>query len=494
MNMLSSSVFIALCLAVAAAPGASALRLRTDSAMNEGLHRFLRASQRDVSKVSVPVDQWFTQRLDHFDPQNSNTFSQRYQVNATFYKPGGPVFVLLGGEGPANAIWIAIDTAIMLYAERFGAMVVQVEHRFYGKTKPTADTSDNSLRYLSSEQALADVAMFITSLKMQTPPGTKFITFGGSYSGALSAWFRIKYPHLVVGAVATSAPVLAKLNFLEYHEVVAASLASSAAGPACVTAIAQATAELQGLTKSSAGQQQIVKDFKLCQDSLTQQTDIMNFFSSVASNFDGVVQYNKDNRAFEGGPVPPTIDDVCRIVTGGPDAYQQYIAFNNFMLEAANQSCFDINYANMVSTLRNTSWDSDAAQGGRQWTYQTCVEFGYFQSSDSAKQPFGSLFPVSFSLQQCRDIYSLPGPDVSWTNTFYGGLNVSSTNIVFPNGDVDPWHALSLVADGAASIDAIYIHGTAHCANMYPPSPNDPQQLTDAREQIAQHIQRWLNN
>ena len=43
-----------------------------------------------------------------------------------------------------------------------------------------------------------------------------------------------------------------------------------------------------------------------------------------------------------------------------------------------------------------------------------------------------------------------------------GGLNVSGTNIVFPNGDIDPWHALSLLSSPTPSITTIYIHGTAH--------------------------------
>jgi len=44
----------------------------------------------------------------------------------------------------------------------------------------------------------------------------------------------------------------------------------------------------------------LIKSFNnsLC-DSIDTQNDVDNFFETVTGNFEGVVQYNKDNRAFE---------------------------------------------------------------------------------------------------------------------------------------------------------------------------------------------------
>ena len=53
------------------------------------------------------------------------------------------------------------------------------------------------------EQALADYAYVVTTIK-QTTPGAEqcpVVAFGGSYGGMLAAWMRLKYPNIIIGRV-----------------------------------------------------------------------------------------------------------------------------------------------------------------------------------------------------------------------------------------------------------------------------------------------------
>lgn len=217
---------------------------------------------------------------------------------------------MIGGEGEATAKWMH-EGAWIKYAQKFNALCFQLEHRFYGKSHPTDDLSTENLVYLSSEQALADLASFITAKNQQyqLDSSTKWIAFGGSYPGSLSAWLREKYGHLVHGSISSSGPLLAKIDFVEYFEVVKNSLATYS--DACVTAVQKSMQQVELLLKHMIGQRSLDEKFKLCdpvEKSIANNLDIANLFENLAGNFAGVVQYNKDNSPHS----KVTIDDVSK--------------------------------------------------------------------------------------------------------------------------------------------------------------------------------------
>lgn len=93
-------------------------------------------------------------------------------------------------------------------ADEFDATVIFAEHRYYGESNPFDNRSLSSPEYsgyLTTEQTLADFAKLL--VEEVNPKNRPVIAFGGSYGGMLAAWFRMKYPHLIRGAIASSAPV-----------------------------------------------------------------------------------------------------------------------------------------------------------------------------------------------------------------------------------------------------------------------------------------------
>ena len=82
------------------------------------------------TKLAQP--QWFkAQKLDHFSDSDTRTWEQRYFVNDTLWdQQSGPVFLMLGGEGPADPAWLATDTDVMRNAAKYKAMVIYLEHRW----------------------------------------------------------------------------------------------------------------------------------------------------------------------------------------------------------------------------------------------------------------------------------------------------------------------------------------------------------------------------
>eukprot|EP00536_Pseudo-nitzschia_multiseries_P017290 jgi/Psemu1/166269/gw1.1472.23.1 len=164
----------------------------------------------------------FQQPLNHFLPRGrSPTYAERYCVYDGYaWKSGGdhqqrnedytrshindsPIFFYTGNESPLEQ-YINQTGLMWELAPKFGARIVFVEHRYEGESLP--NVSNDCLSYGSTIQALADYARILEE-ELNPDNLAPVIVFGGSYGGMLSAWMRMKYPHLVVGAIAASAPI-----------------------------------------------------------------------------------------------------------------------------------------------------------------------------------------------------------------------------------------------------------------------------------------------
>ena len=317
--------------------------------------------------------------------------------NDQFYKPGGPFFIFVGGE------WEILPNRITgghMYdmAKELNGYMFYTEHRFYGLSRPTVDTSVKSLKYQSVDQSLADLAHFIRQMKTYIP-GAKdsgVILVGGSYSATMVTWFRQKYPHLVSGAWASSGPLLAKLDFVEYKEIVSESI-QLVGGEACAKRIESAFSQMEKLV-SLHDTGKIVNDFKLCDNiRLDYDLDIWNFFSSVTDDMAGSVQGHRNETK--------NIQKMCEHILEERHT-DDIAALGSWFSRFAGQTCIDMTYKTMIDFYKQTGWNDPAAKGaGRMWMYQTCAEFGWYQTSGSKNQIFGSSFPLDLFVQICRDLY-----------------------------------------------------------------------------------------
>lgn len=100
-------------------------------------------------------------------------------------------------------------------AAHFGALIVYMEHRYFGDSWPFGDEKTSyekqNIVYLTSLQALYDFVNFINFMRnnYDCPRETcSVIVTGGSYGGMMATWFRLKFPNVVDGAYASSAPIL----------------------------------------------------------------------------------------------------------------------------------------------------------------------------------------------------------------------------------------------------------------------------------------------
>ncbi|GMS96886.1 hypothetical protein PENTCL1PPCAC_19061, partial [Pristionchus entomophagus] len=110
-----------------------------------------------------------------------------------------------------------------------------------------------------------------------------------------AAWSRLKHPHLISGALASSAPLLAVMDFYGFMQVVDEHCKNI--GGACYEQIENGIKEAQRLFQSAEGRANLAEIFKI-DPPLSHYDDISDndrqlFFNQVTVIFKESVQYNE---------------------------------------------------------------------------------------------------------------------------------------------------------------------------------------------------------
>uniref|UniRef100_A0A8C9DAH8 Serine protease 16 n=1 Tax=Panthera leo TaxID=9689 RepID=A0A8C9DAH8_PANLE len=170
-------------------------------------------------------------------------------------------------------------------------------------------------------------------------------------------------------------------------------------------------------------------------------------------------------------------------------------SFLQVVIHSLGQRCLSFSRAETVAQLKVTE-SQVSGVGDRQWLYQTCTEFGFYVTCEDPSCPFSRVPALPSQLELCQQVFGLSTSSVAQavtqTNSYYGGQTPGATQVLFVNGDTDPWHALSVTQASGPSASALLIPGASHCMDMAPERPSDSPSLRRGRQSISQQLQTWL--
>lgn len=167
---------------------------------------------------------------------------------------------------------------------------------------------------------------------------------------------------------------------------------------------------------------------------------------------------------------------------------------------AKEASSFGVSYSGYwYKTLQNTEIDINSA--GRQWMYEYCTEFGFFQTPNHTFPLRSEEMNLEWWLDYCRRVFGddFAAPADHAVNHYYGGLDIKGDNIFFLNGSEDPWQYAAMTSikhphTFQSTMKSILIEcdSCGHCVDTHSPTEGQPEALTRAQHEVANTVAMWL--
>lgn len=417
----------------------------------------------------------FDQKIDHMNSNDTRTFKQRYFTQTQYGKnQNSPVFYYICGEAECNGI--SPNSTVVQQARKYGAYIVAIEHRYYGKSQPFSELTVENLQYLNTDEVIADLANFQTVIMKKNNWNGPWIAIGGSYAGALSAYYRLKHPELVVGALSSSGPVEAKLEFGEYD-----ANTTLVAGPECRDAIREVTNYVSIMLNNQKEMNRIKKLFHV--ENMKNNLAMVFLLSEFATE---AIQYGYR-------------DSFCSELLATSDRLQGFANGSTEILSYLGMDGISFTAEGALSTKTS---EYSSGVGVRQWFWQTCTEYAYFYTANSnpdlsTRSP---LINLDYFMNECNLMFGIKNVvDVKKLNQkYYDELrdlkrNPQASNIFFTNGSTDPWQYLSISKERGNNenplMDYMTIENAAHCDDLHISSNS---KIIQAQKHFESLVNKWI--
>ncbi|KAK2718034.1 hypothetical protein QYM36_006727 [Artemia franciscana] len=371
-------------------------------------------------------------------------------------------------------------------------MLLFAEHRYYGKSLPFGNDSysnASTLGYLTAEQAMADFATLLTHLR-RTTNGTEkspVIAFGGSYGGMLAAWMRVKYPHIIQGAIAASAPVLQFKGVTpcsKFGRVVTKDYETQS--PACANVIRKSWQAIENVTATDKGLEWLSNAWQLCKPlkSSDDKKRLKDWLSDVWTNL-AMVDYPYPASFLAPLPANP-VKEVCKklkddSLDGEELLRHLFRGLSVYTNYTQKTKCVDIRQA------------AEDTLGEKGWDFQACTEMVMPMCNDGKRDFFEPMkWNFSSYTEDCHKKFGVK-PRLHWAEIEFGGKKLeASSNIVFSNGLLDPWSSGGVMSSISAKLPAVIIPEGAHHLDLRASDPADPPSVIKARKLEKYYIRTWI--
>ncbi|KAL8436383.1 hypothetical protein ACSSS7_001783 [Eimeria intestinalis] len=399
--------------------------------------------------------------------------------------------------------------------------------------------------------------------------GSSGARFWSTAQRALAAFARVKYPALISGSISSSSPVLAKEKFVSFDRKVQQGLPDS-----CRAAAAAAVAALNRNVTLGHMEEEL-RRFD-CPD-IPSQTDAdkVAFVYSVVDTLSEAVQYERPvvrplvellcnflgsppasskeatKKVEEVAPAPaetasrgseaagsaamkgnleagigsqPQLDETHSSGEGAAETAAEdreeallngLASYFQAALKRKSASCKEVN----ILAAKNTALDGSVLSSTRLWMWQSCAQFGFWQTRDSRLWWIQCCLLVLKGADCCQlatqasclwaaDGGRFADQGIRETNLWSGGRHLAdmhaATNIHFTNGEKDPWSTLSVLdvqsqVQDSQHISAfviegrcVFLQGGSHCTDFYGPTAQDSKSLQLGRAAIAAAVEGFI--